>query len=553
MRFRLDLVGFGLVVAAIALVAPAATTAAHSALVRSDPTDGQVLDAPPATVVLEFSEAPDPQLSKVAVYDRDGEQVDDNDELQIDPNDARIVMVELPDLDEGVFTVSWQALSSVDGHVTSGAFSFGIGLDPAEEEMTAPAQQLGEDPDEDRVPAVVGRWMLYVALALVFAWGVLGLVVFRGQTLGPAWVPIACWVVAAAGLAIMTAAEAASVGASISELVSSSAGERLIRTGVVLVVLGLVIGLALARRGTVTVLATALVASVAMYTHVAAGHAGAPGDFTWANLGLQWLHFSAIGAWIGGLVWLLIGTRGPDPEQRQPSLVRRFSRLATVCLAVVILTGTIRAIVEIRVLDELWNSDYGRTFLIKLAIIAPLVALGATNRFWNVPALLRGEGHLRRLRHTVRGEVTFAVVVLAVTGVLATTAPPDEHAEADESGMGHAEEEGGITVTASDFATTVNVNLEITPGTIGENEFTVSLADYDTDEPVEAVRVALRFTIPDQPEFGPSMLELMPGDEHGTWMATGTNVAQPARWQATAIITYSDDGVEVPLEFEVMQ
>jgi copper transport protein len=549
--FRLTRVGFGLVVAAVALVAPAATTAAHSALIRSDPTDGQILDTAPAEVVLEFSEAPDPGLSKVAVYDRDGEQID-HGELEIEPSDARIVMVMLPDLDEGVFTVSWQALSSVDGHVTTGAFSFGIGLDPAEEEMAAPTQQLGEDPNEGRVPAVAGRWMLYVALALVFAWALLGLVIFRGQALGPSWVPAVCWVVAAAGLAWMTAAEAASVGASISELLSSSAGERLVRTGVVLVVLGLMIGLALRWRRIVALLATTGVASVAMYTHVAAGHAGAPGDFTWANLGLQWLHFSAIGAWIGGLVWLLMGSRGPDPEQRQPSLVGRFSTLATVCLAVVVVTGTIRAIVEIRVLDELWNSDYGRTFLIKLAIIVPLVALGATNRFWNVPALLRGEGHRRRLRHTVRGEVTFAAVVLAVTGILATTAPPDEHAEGEEAGMGgHATEEGGIVVTEGDFATTVNVTLEITPGTIGENVFTVSLADYDTGEPVEAMRVALRFTIPDQPEFGPSMLELMPGDEHGTWMATGTNVAQPARWEATAIITYSDDGVEVPLEFEV--
>src|SRR5690606_18402936 len=55
---------------------------------------------------------------------------------------------------------------------------------------------------------------------------------------------------------------------------------------------------------------------------------------------------------------------------------------------------------------------------------------------------------------------------------------------------------------------------------------------------------------PDRPDIGPSMLELEPAGP-GSWEAEATAIAQPARWRATAVITYAADGVEGPLEFEV--
>jgi hypothetical protein len=84
---------------------------------------------------------------------------------------------------------------------------------------------------------------------------------------------------------------------------------------------------------------------------------------------------------------------------------------------------------------------------------------------------------------------------------LASSPPPDDHLLQEEV---HAEDEGGVTVQGNDFATTVNVELGIDPGEVGDNGFTVHIDNYDTGEPLEAVRVALRFTIPDRPDFGPA-------------------------------------------------
>jgi copper transport protein len=543
-------IGWAVAAAASTLVALAVSAAAHSALLRSDPADGARLEQAPGEVVLVFSEEPDPELSRVAVFDASGQQID-HERPAADDDDAAMLRVPLPPLDDGVYTVSWQALSSVDGHVTTGAFAFAVG-EVSESEIAAP---MGGDMDQRGGVGplgVAGRWILYAGLALLFGWSISTLVVFAGRSPSPPWVLLACWLLAVGGLALITVAEANSIDASVGQLLGASAGARLVRTAAVLAALAVAVGVAIARPGRATAAGAAVLTAATMFSHVSAGHAGAPGSTQWLNLASQWLHFVFIGAWIGGLVWLLAGTRR-RPDDDRVAAVRRFSTLATVAVAVVIVTGTIRALDAIGLdrLEALVNTNYGRLFLIKLGVIVPLVSLGAINKFWNVPAILRGQQHHRRLRSTVRGEVLFAAGVLAVTGFLASSPPPDDHLTADDEHADAAMPEGGITVAGNDFATTVNVELGIDPGEVGENTFTVRIADYDTDDPVDPVRVALRFTIPDRADFGPALLELEPTDEPGAWQGSGTAIAQPARWRVTVIITFADDGLEIPLDVDV--
>ncbi len=456
----------------------------------------------------------------------------------------------MPSLDDGVYSVSWQALSSVDGHVTTGAFSFTVGDasggGAAAQPPTGVEEQGGAGP-----LGVVGRWILYAGLALLLGWATSTLVVFAGRSPGAPLVLIPCWLLAAGGLVLITIAEAASVDASVAQLLDASAGTRLLRTAAVLAVLGVAALIAIARPGRATAAAVGALAAATMFSHVAAGHAGAPGSTMWPNLASQWLHFVFIGAWIGGLVWLLAGTRS-RPEDERAAPVRRFSMLATVSVAVVVVTGTWRALDAIGFdqLEALVSTGYGRLLLIKLGVIVPLVALGSVNKFWNVPAIVRGEGRHRRLRQTVRGEVLLAAGVLTVTGFLASSPPPDIHAMADGEHADAAAAENGLTVEGSDFGTTVRVQLNVDPGQVGDNRFTVRIADYDTGEPVDAVRVALRFSIPDRPEFGPSLLELEP-TVPGTWQGSGTAIAQPAVWRVTLIVTFAADGLEIPLEVDM--
>ena len=543
--------GWVALVAVIALAAPAAA-AAHSALLRSDPADGARLDEAPAEVVLEFSEPPDPDLSQVSVFDASGDPVDVG-ELTLNTDDASIVRLGLPPLDDGVYTVSWQALSAVDGHVTSGAFSFIVGDVPEHEVASAPVELDARDGLE--LTGVIGRWLVYGGLALMLGWAMSTLVVFRARSPGRPWALVGCWLLAALGLVLIAVSEATSIDASIGQLLTSSAGERLLRTAVLLAALGISVALAVFRRRPITAGLVAVLTALTMYAHVSAGHAGAPGPDEWLNISSQWIHLVAIGAWVGGLAWLLAGTRSHQstegPSSEDASAIGRFSMLATVCISVVVITGVVRAVDEVGTIDALYSTDYGQALLVKLGLVAALAALGALNRFWNVPAIARGGSRVRRLRRTVRGEVVFAAAILGVVGVLSSQPPPADmaaHGASHERAEQSAED--GIEVTASDFATTVRVTLRVEPGMVGENRFAVRIADYDTEETVEAVRVALRFAMPDRPDLGPTLLELRPNDE-GLWVAKSTTVAQPGRWQATAIIAFRSDGVEIPLEFEV--
>ena len=540
-------IGWAVAVAASAVMALAASASAHSALLRSEPADGDRLEQAPGEVVLVFSEAPDPGLSRVAVFDASGQEVD-HEPPAADSEDRTTLRVSLPPLDDGVYTVSWQALSSVDGHVTTGAFAFAVG-EVADGEITASMTGDMDEGSSVGTVGVAGRWILYAGLAVLFGWAVSTFVVFSGRSPAPPVVLIVCWLFSAGGLALITIAEASSIDASVGQLLSASAGARLVRTSAVLAILGIAIVVAIVRTTRATAAGVAVLVAGAMFSHVAAGHAGAPTSTQWLNLAAQWVHFLFIGAWIGGLVWLLAGTRKrPDDERVEP--VRRFSTLATISVGVVVVTGTWRALDAIGLdqLDALVNTNYGRLFLIKLGVIVPLVALGATNKFWNVPAILRGERHHSRLRHTVRGEILLAAGVLAVTGFLASSPPPDKHMMQEEAE--EAMREGGLMVEGSDFATTVNVQLGVDPGQVGDNRFTVRIVDYDTGEPLDAVRVALRFTIPERPDFGPALLELEP-TEPGTWEGSGTAIAQPATWRVTVIVTFAADGLEIPLDVDV--
>jgi hypothetical protein len=125
--------------------------------------------------------------------------------------------------------------------------------------------------------------------------------------------------------------------------------------------------------------------------------------------------------------------------------------------------------------------------------------------------------------------------------LLGTLAPP-------VSGQAAA---GGISVSGADFATTVRVRLTTASAQPGPNRFEVSVADYDTEEPVRGARVTLRFTPLDDPQVDPSSLALRPQRTPGTYAASGANLAFDGRWHVTVLVQRGADAVEVPLLVDV--
>ena len=142
---------------------------------------------------------------------------------------------------------------------------------------------------------------------------------------------------------------------------------------------------------------TGAAAASAMLAHVLAGHAAAnPGPWQPANIAIQWLHFAAVGAWIGGLAALLVALR-TVPCDDGARAVRRFSAAAVVLLGVVAATGILRAIDEVGSVGALVSTGFGRLVDLKAFLLVVLASLGAVNRYRNVPRGPEGRPGLLRV------------------------------------------------------------------------------------------------------------------------------------------------------------
>ncbi len=113
------------------LVLTAERADAHAVLESTEPADGAQLDSAPDRVVLRFSESVQAADDGITVYAGSGDALDTGPP-EHPGGDGSAVAVDLPDLDDGAYVVSWRVVS-VDSHPVSGAFVFEVGdVDPAE-------------------------------------------------------------------------------------------------------------------------------------------------------------------------------------------------------------------------------------------------------------------------------------------------------------------------------------------------------------------------------------------------------------------------------------
>jgi copper transport protein len=155
------------------------------------------------------------------------------------------------------------------------------------------------------------------------------------------------------------------------------------------------------------------------------GHDALDPGSSWKSELADWVHLSAVSLWIGGLVALALVWRVASPVRRE--VFMRFSRLATMLVALVLAAGTYLAIVRLPHLHDLWRYGYGQVLLVKLSLVAVVLAWGAAHRFLVRPAIAEaGEGFLARVGRSVTGEMTVGIAVLLAAAVLTDSKPPPQ-------------------------------------------------------------------------------------------------------------------------------
>jgi putative copper resistance protein D len=174
--------------------------------------------------------------------------------------------------------------------------------------------------------------------------------------------------------------------------------------------------------------AASLVASIAWTGHAAS----TPSTLGYLHLASDALHLTAAAAWIGGLLPLVLllravgyhrGTASPELDA-----VRRFSTLALISVATLILSGFVNAWILVGSFRGLVMTGYGQLLMLKLAVFAVMLVFAAHNRLVLTPRLASlsdqaRQGALHALSRNTLIEIACGLSIFAVVGVLGMQHP----------------------------------------------------------------------------------------------------------------------------------
>ncbi len=496
------------------------TIYAHAVPVSSDPAPNAVLDGSPAQISIAFNEPVVTTFSQIRLLTQSGEEVEVGPLTAVDPNNLTIA-VTVPPLPQGAYLVSWQVLSAVDGHTTSGAYSFGVGVAAmAISNEASLSAQIS-------VPNALARWLTLTAVALL-----MGLFAFRLLVWNPLWrhvereaddvaldvrlarLGIRIGIVALALLTLALIVIFITQNQKFALINGDNFGVwlntryglmwlyRFLLAAALLFLFLLFMDVADDGQTGLTgwpwaagfILAGGLALSVALVSHSAA----LPEDNTQAVL-VDFVHVLAATMWIGGLLFLALSlwlARSLAAESRTwlyLSLILNFSGLAALAVGLLAVSGVYLAVQHVGGWTRLVGTAYGLTLLLKLAIVGLTIVTAGVNLLYIKPRLNRAYENpetptsataVRRSRIVVTIELVVALLILFVTGFLT-----DMQRGVDAPLLADAPGQTVLTQQVEDLT----VQVIITPALVGNNTFEITITD-EMGRAVEVDEVSARFT-----------------------------------------------------------
>ncbi len=500
----------------------ASPASAHAELVASTPANGARLDQAPARVQMRFTETVNLIPGGIRLVDDTGAGVRTPEPAVA----GHTVTWSMPaDLAEGSYVVSWRVVSS-DGHPVAGAFSFGIGT---------PARAVAGNAPTVPFPVVAARLAGYLGFAL-FA-GVVTFVLWcsprsRTHPVLQRLVRVGLIGGALAGVIGLLLQGPYTAGATISRLLDPALLRETLATP-----FGTAMAARLALYAGLAALAWHLPAITSRYRRwltpagivglavaiAGAGHGAASGRPL--ALGIDALHALTAGIWVGGLVALAVLGRGVPPHA-----LRRFSALAMGSVLVLVGTGTLNSLEQIKDPLDLLLTRYGLVLLLKLALVATTLAAAAFSR--------------HRLRHggipltSVRVEAGLTASVLAVTAMLGMTAPPSQLVTPTNdpaAATSRSADRPAPTVVHMSLGEQGTATLQVLQPSTNPTQLQVFLTDSN-GQPLKSGGVDLKVSNPDR-DLAPIPVPLKPSN--GAWTAD-YRFPLPGAWKATLTVQTPD-------------
>lgn len=514
---------------------------AHANLARSSPPANASLDETPAEIRLWFTESLEPDFSRFTLRDSNGAVVD-TPPSQVDAADRTQMVMQPGTLADGLYTVSWRVLST-DGHSTEGSFSFGIRV------AVTSSSALPAIDETIPVDSTLIRWLNLLSLSL--AVGSIAFWIFVWIPAVPDGQPVIekrmqqiVWLgwllVGLAGILLLLLQVSIAAGISVLEAITHPAlgtlfnGTRYGQIWLARLVFWLGLGSVLwfARRERWLCWVALFLGGQILLTNSLYSHASAVQQATLAAIAGDWLHLTATALWLGGLIQFFVVItlvrRYLTPSIPILSrLVGYFSNFARVTVVVLIISGVYAAWLQVGSFEALFTTVYGNSLLIKLMLIVPLLAISGVNLFYTQRGLQRGQDiWTGRLRGLVGIEITLLVGITAAVGVMTAVAPARTVMAVRNAEIPEPEVQSFFQMQITE---NLMAHLEISPGYVGENTFTVTLFDTQGNSIIDASLIRLRF---DQREQNLGESELRPElQSDGTYQITGTNLSIRGTWR----------------------
>ena len=624
-----------LAVTVVALTLFPSVAWAHAQLLSTSPVNNAVVAHEPTVISFTFGESVGIDGDAVRVFDHDGRRVDTGGTFHPRGRGPMVGVHLRPGLPNGTYTATYRVVSA-DTHVVTGGFVFSIGARSPKGAATLSHLLAGQRSGPVSATAfAAARGVQYAAIGIAGGLFAFLLLVWSPalERAGPA--PDA-WRTAATRYLVRF--EAIIEGCCVAGLVSALVGIVLqgadargvdfwhaigthavtsvlsTRFGIVwgagfiawLVVLialmaprsswsaaGLVprdatlgaTGTALARtrpRARLPLIALGVPLTALLLLPALAGHATIQHPvalFAPVNV----IHVAAMSVWLGGLVGLVCAAFTlPSSDDGDPAIgtrvlaatLARFSPIALACVAVLIASGVVQALIEVSAWSQFVDTGYGRAIVVKVAALAVLVALGARQRGRTMPAVnatadagAPPQQPARLLVRTVGAELVVLAVVLGAVGSLAGSSPAREHGTASATGAGRSVNgmngmgampgmampstgRGPARITTRLGA--ARLTLSASPATVGQNSIDLALTDARTGRPFTATKqLTVTATLARQ-HIGPLSLRVH-RTAPGRYVTKGAVLGAPGIWtlqvtDRTSAFDESQRSIRVPIK-----
>lgn len=403
------------------------TASAHAALTASTPEDGAVVATAPKDITLTFSEQVALGDNAIRVLDPANKRADNGKPRDLSGSGkARYGIGLHAGLPDGTYTVAWQAVSE-DSHPVSGAFTFSIG---------APSKTTAALPDQNAGGGIVGilygvaRYASYAGFVLLVGGAAFILGCWqRGASVRPLQrLVVQGWVTLTAATLVLLLLRSPYTGSGkladafdlggLKDVLGTKEGttlvSRLVLLGVAALFVAVLFG-AFAKRDRAggeeegrekkdltfglavggTVVAAGIAATWALSEHASTGIQ------TGLAMPVDILHLLAVAVWLGGLTALLVALyRAPFIDS---AAVQRFSRTAFVSVCVLAATGLYQAWRQVGSWSALGGTSYGQLLLVKVGLVAVLIAIAWFSRRWTARLAQRGEAGTAEAEQTATG------------------------------------------------------------------------------------------------------------------------------------------------------